>query len=533
MMADSDLQRTHPATVAVRTLKTLWQMVAGLLVLVVFGTLGDGASPAFGLAALIGLGVIVTLGFSWVTWWRFGYGIVGTDLLIVEGLFVRKRRTIPIARVHGVNMKADPFMRMLGLVEIVVQTAGGGAKEPEARIGAIPLDRAEELRNALLHNTPGRPATEPVALDPVGRISDFRGAFGGVESGGHEVLFEHKVPTGLLVVGAVTSNRVPIIIAVGVGVLAQGIEIIGDEVIEQTASRAAEFAVPVLVALVAAAGLFVGAVAVGVGLARDFGFTTRRYDTRVEIEAGLLERRQVSMPVGRIQAVRIEESWLRRLLGLAAIEVDTAGLERTGQQANEATRSKAMVPVARAADVADLMHRLLPEAEQFPPARGLPSRALRFYVVVPTLIATALTLVAVVPASWFLYRPALPWGVGAVALVGLGTAASRVLHWRRAGVGTDDAAVTLRSGGLGIKRVRLARSRIQSLDVCQNPFQRRAKLASLRTVSVSGSSKAIYGVSHLDETEALRIMHWYEHGLAGPRSPAVQSAVKPAVEAPT
>jgi putative membrane protein len=525
MMADSDLQRTHPATVVVRTFKTLWQMAGALLVLLVFGRLGDSALPALGLAALIGLSVLVMLGFSWVTWWRFGYGIVGTDLLIVEGLLVRKRRTIPIARVHGVNMKADPFMRMLGLVEIVVQTAGGGANEPEAKIGAIPLDRAEELRNVLLHNTPGRPATEPAVLDPVGRISDFRGAFGGVEASGHEVLFEHKVPTGLLVVGAVTSNRVPIIIAIGVGVLAQGIEFVGDEVIEETASRAAEFAVPIIVALVVAVGILVIAVAVAVGLARDFGFTTRRYDTRVEIEAGLLERRQVSMPVRRIQAVRIEESWLRRLLGLAAIEVDTAGLERTGQQANEATRSKAMVPVARKADVADLMHRLLPEAEQFPPARGLPVRALRFYVVVPTLFASALTLVALVPASWFLYRPALPWGMSTVVLVGLITAVSRVLQWRRAGVGTDDVAVTLRFGGLGIKRVRLTRPRIQSLDVRQNPFQRRAKLASLRTVSVSGSSKAIYEVSHLDETEALRIMHWYERGLARPRDPAVCTAV--------
>ena len=518
MMADSELRRTHPATVAVRTVRTLWQMGFALLGLVVFGSFGDRALPALGVAGFITLVVLLSLGFSWISWWRTAYGIVGTDLLIVDGLLVRKRRTIPLARVHGVNVKADLLMRMLGLVEVVVQTAGGGSDEAEAKISAIPLDRAEELRNALLHDIAELPAEERTGLDPVGRISDFRGAFGGAEVRGREVLFEHKVPLGLLVVGAMTSSRVPVLVALGVGVASQGIEFIGDGIVEQTASRAAEIAVPVLVALTFVIGVVVVALAAAIGVARDFGFTARRYETRIEIEAGLLERRQVSMPVGRIQAVRIEQSWLRRLLGLAAIEVDTAGLERRGQQADEVTRSKAMVPVARADNIAELMHRLLPEAEKFPPTQSLPKRALRFYVLVPTLLATAVVIVLVGTAGWFVYRPALPWAMGAAVPVALFTAWMRTLRWRQAGVGFNDVAVTLRSGGLGIRRVRLTRSRIQSLAVRQNPFQRRAGLASLRAVSVSGSSKAVYGVSHLDEPDALRIMRWYEDGLAGPTS---------------
>jgi putative membrane protein len=179
--------------------------------------------------------------------------------------------------------------------------------------------------------------------------------------------------------------------------------------------------------------------------------------------------------------------------------------------------SKAMVPAAKAADVAALMHGLLPEAEEFPEAHGVPVRALRFYVLVPTLLTMATTLAALGPASWFLYRPALPWAIGVVVLLALLTAGIRALQWRRAGVGTDEVAVTLRSGAVGIKRVRLTRSRIQSLDVQQNPFQRRAGLATLRTVSVSGSSQARYGVAHLEEAEALRIMCWYQDGLARPK----------------
>ncbi len=517
MMADSNLQRTHPATVAVRSAQVLWQVGLWVIGLVVFGSLSDEqAIPIFILAGVIAIVVLSVIASKWISWWRFGYAIVGTDLLIEEGLFVRKRRTIPIARVHGVNVKADLFMRALGVVELVVQTAGGGANEPEAKIGAIRLDRAEELRNALLTEADDASSQVPSVLDPVGRIGDFRGAFGGTEVRGHEVRFEHKIPFGRLLLGEVTSSRVPIFFAVVVGVIGQIYGIVDQSVFDQTASRAAQFALPVLVVLVVALGALMVGIAAAIGVARDFGFTARRYETRIETEAGLFERRQISMPVGRIQAVRIEASWLRHLLGLAVIEVDSAGLERSGQESGQATVTKAMVPVARAADVAELMHGLLPEAETFPETRGVPARALRFYLLVPTLLMMTAALVAVAPVS-LLYRPSVPWAIGIVVAVTLVTAGMRFLLWRGAGIGTDEVAVSIRSGALGVKRVRLTRSRIQSLDVRQSPFQRHARLATLRSTSVSGSSKAVYGVLHLDEAEAHRIMRWYEDGLARPR----------------
>ena len=519
MMADSNLQRTHPATVVVRTAQTLFQMSLYVVGLVVFGSLGGNRGiPALILAAIIAFVVVSVIGMRWIAWWRFAYGIVGKDLLIDEGWLVRKRRTIPIARVHGVNVKADVFMRMLGLVEVVVQTAGGGAEEPEAKIGAIPLDRAEELRNVLLHDVSDGVSQPPgTVLDPIARLSDFRGAFAGAEVRGREVLFEHKISFGRLLLGVLTSSRIPLVFAVGLGIIGQAYGIVDQRFLDQTASRAAELALPYLIGLAVALGLFVVAVAAAIGVSRDFGFTVRRYQTRIETEAGLFERRQTSIPVGRIQAVRIEASWLRKLLGLVIIQVDTAGIERSGQESGQTNLSTAMIPVARAADLDELMHGLLPEAESFPEAPGLPARALRFYLLLPTLIATATALAAVGPALWFFYRRALPWAIAVVALVAVVTIAVRVLQWRGAGIGTDDVAVAIRSGALGTKRVRLARSRIQSLDVRQSLFQRHARLATITTVSVSGSSQATYGVSHLDEAEAFRIMRWYEDGLARPK----------------
>ncbi len=527
MMADSDLLRTHPATVAVRSFKAMWQMALAFVAMVVFGSVGRDALPVLGFAGLIALAAIAGVAFSWLNWWRFRYGIVGTDLLVVEGLLVRKRRTIPLARVHGVNMTADVFMRMMGLVDLVVQTAGGGANEPEAKIGAITLRQAEQLRAALLFDQRAEAAPEPAATplgttsvdevfgaDPLGRVGDFRGAFGGSEHLGREVLFEHKVPLGRLILGELSSNRVPITLLLFLAVGSQLIEFVGLDAVGETASRAAQLALPILLVLLFLGLMVAVLVATTIAVARDFEFTARRYQTRIETEAGLLERRQISLPVTRIQAVRIEESWLRKLLGLATIHVDTAGVEQGASQGQQMTGSKAMVPVARRQDVEMLMHNLLPEAEVFPEAQGLPDRALKFYLLLPTTLVTITTGAVLMPTAWFVYRPAYPWMFVLALLAGAITAAVRARQWRTSAAGTDASAIALHSGILGMKRVRLTRTRIQSLTVRQNPFQRRARLATLQTISVSGSSAAKYGVAHLDEAVALRIMSWYEGALA-------------------
>lgn len=538
-MAESELRQTHPATVVIRSVSLMWQSAAGLFFVLIASGVGRN-----GLVALLGigifLGVLLGVGSSWLAWLRFGYGIVGDDLVVVEGLLVRKRRVIPVGRVHGVNIRADLLMRMLGLVEVVVQTAGGGSAEPEAKIGAITLADAEALRNALLHISPAEenaPEAEPaqaaadgsttqpaglpsadsiIGADPIGRMSDFRGAFGGARTATHEVSYEHHVPIRELVLAALTSNRVPIMFAVFLGAGAQLVEVFGLTAVEDTASRFARMAIPALAAFALLMLVLVSLAAIGAAVIKDYGFVARRIGTRIEVEAGLIERRMTGIPVSKVQSVRIEQSWLRKLMGLAAIYADTAGITHD-QEAKSGTT--ALVPALRASELTAIMTGLLPEALEFPVAPGLPPRALRFYMLLPS-VSTAVLGTPLVIALGLLWPPGYVAG-GTVLTIVVGiVAALRALGWRRAGIGVDDHAMTMRSGILGESRLRISRTRIQSLTVRQNPFQRRAGLATLVADSVSGSSRARHTMAHLEEKRALRLMRWYEQGRAGERAAA-------------
>ncbi len=543
-MADSELRRTHPYTVLVRSARSLGQAVAGFFALTVVSMANQGSLAMIGFGAFVLVIGAITAGFSWLSWSYFYYGVVGNDLIINEGWLVKKHRSIPLARVQGVDIRAPLISRLMGLADVVVQTAGGGGGEAEARIGSIPLSDAEKLRAQLISGraqpasavpaaaTTGAAAaasTSPDATaqapfgppttgsDPLGHLSDFRGVLGGTQHADTEPVFEHAVPLPTLVLAAITSNGPVIALLATVGVAGQGFELLGGGSTDAATSLASRLALPALIAAGLMVFLFVGASAIVVTVARDFGFTIRRTGQRLETEAGLTERRMTSVPVRRIQAIVVESTPLRRMLKLSSVRLHTAGFGQSDQEQQSAS-SRSLIPLARSKDVRPLLHRLLPEAEQFPHSQSVPHRALRFYVLLPTVLASLLTL-AVLGVPLALNAAAqlseeLMLATPLILAAGIFVVAG-VVFWLRltmyhaAGFGIDAQAIAVTYGSLGRYRARIARSRIQSLSIRQSPFQRRAGLVTLSVAAVSGSSQTVFRVRHMGIAEAVAIENWY------------------------
>jgi len=530
-MAASELERTHPLTVLVGTGRALVQMVWALVAFV-FLSMGDSGWVArLGLVGLIVVASLIAAGASWLNWLYFRYGVVGTDLVIESGWLVRKRRAIPIGRIQGIDIRADLVSRLLGLANVVVQTAGGGSGDAEASIGSIPLAAAEALRSSLLAERQATTAEKPapvatiagtpieltdsgamVGADPVGRMSDLRGAFGGAPTETPAPTFEYRLPLSRLLVAGLTSNAVFGVFAAFVAALAQGAPMLlsADGLGDAIAGVVLTGSGLGLAVLVVAGSMFAIA-------SRDYGFVARRVADRIETEAGLFERRMTSLPVRRIQAVRVESNPLRRVLGFESVYADTAGFGRSDDQ-QTAQAASPILPLSRSTEVAELLHALLPESERFPTTQPMGRRSLRFYLTWPTFSATSLVALALVGATIALwpsligsgYELAVPGALAGVCLtVGAITAGLQVAAWRASGVGADERALCITYGTIGRYRVRIPRSRIQSISWRQTPFQARAGLATLRVATVSGSRGTSYSVRHLDVADAMRIAEWY------------------------
>ena len=95
-----------------------------------------------------------------LTWLRFTYAVVGDRLEIRQGVFERKVRVVPVARIRGVDVSASALHRLLGLVRVEVEAASGGSKRAELTLAAVTRAEGEALRLRLLAG-PTRAARRP------------------------------------------------------------------------------------------------------------------------------------------------------------------------------------------------------------------------------------------------------------------------------------------------------------------------------------------------------------------------------------
>ncbi len=213
------------------------------------------------------------------------------------------------------------------------------------------------------------------------------------------------------------------------------------------------------------------------------GFEAERLPDRLVIRRGLLLRRRATVPVARVQAVRVVEGVLREPFGLAAVRVEVAGY------AQEAAAAQTLFPLLRTSRVPALVAELLPEMpNQLGPLAPAPPRALLRYLLVPSLLAAAVGGAAAVAGG-----SPLP------LLLVLPVAAARVLAHRAAGWRVDDGRLALRFRVLARTTLLGPLRLTERHAVRQSPFQRRAALADFSIPLGAGGEGR---VRHLEAADA-------------------------------
>jgi putative membrane protein len=258
--------------------------------------------------------------------------------------------------------------------------------------------------------------------------------------------------------------------------------------------------VSILLAIALALLLFAWVLGLAGTILAHAGFRLSRIGDNLLIERGLLERRRATIPIGRIQAVRIVEGPTRQLLGLVELRVESAA---HGRSAGEST---VLFPLLRRGDVLPLLQGAVPDLATEPPLTRLPSRARRRYVsrlLLPALLVS-------VPVAILLF----PLGLLALALVPLAILLG-FLQYADAGWAFDPSRLIVRGRMLDRTTAIVPRRRIQFMNLASNPFQRRAQLATLGVHVASGFSGRGFHLLHLDAGHAGRLLGWFQSSRAG------------------
>ncbi|AQS54844.1 hypothetical protein B0W44_02725 [Novibacillus thermophilus] len=502
----SEPRRLHPATVLMYTLRLVRQFIIPVALFVFFQANGeDGpvlASVAMGVV-WFAVGVIVLIAGSaawgYIAWRHYTYRIENGEFRIEHGVLNKKRRYIPLERIQTVDFVEGIVHRLFRVVKVRVETAGG--TEPEANLEAVARPEAEQLRHFLnaMRNEPDSPsAFDGAAAGEQGETDGQSSAAFGADS------CERRITLRELLIAGVTSGSVGVIFSLVGGAFSFFDDLLPlDDVVDRIGNYVSGQVTVPFIALIAVTALVVAWLAATLSVALKFGnFRVKRAGDYLSVERGLLERRRSTLPIKRIQSVRLVEGVLRQPFGYVTVHVVSAGYGGSGSDSYEEDAT-VIFPLMAKKDVVPFLDRFVPEfAPEDVKLERLPRRAWRRFVV-PGVAVSA--LVALLLSYFFDPWGWLSWILVPLA-VGYGTMCYSDEGWHLA-----YHHLVVRSRSIARTTAVVTRRRIQSSTLKQSPFQLKADLATFQVNVASGSTGKRFSVRHVDRRDGERLLEWASH----------------------
>ncbi|MDP9454035.1 MAG: PH domain-containing protein [Actinomycetota bacterium] len=433
---------------------------------------GAVALGAGGLRLLV-LGVAVVLAVRVLAWRRRTYVLDGASLRVEGGLVVRSQQVVPCERIQQVNLVQKLRHRVLGVAVLEVQTAGRGAGS-ELALEVLALEEAERLRVALL-------AAKARVADPTAQVRPGPHAGDGQPEGSPgDTPAPVWVPSAWPVVelgyrqlalAGVTGVELLVVLAVGPAAAQLAAEL-SWRPWEDIELPAVEVLGPALLGGLVLAFVAVWlASAAGVSVFANGGYRLDLVGDELHLSRGLLDHKEATLPLARVQAVRVSASPPRRILGMVSLRIQSAGA------GGDVEHTRLAVPILPAAELDRVLALVLPGAGPLPALRRPPPAARRRALVrhLAPVVPVVLTLAVVVR----------PWGLLALLALpvagGLGLAA-----YRGRGHALAGGFLVARSGSCTRRTVVVPVIRSQSASLWASPWQRRLGLASVG-VDLAGS----------------------------------------------
>ena len=136
---------------------------------------------------------------------------------------------------------------------------------------------------------------------------------------------------------------------------------------------------------------------------------------------GLLGKQSATIPVNRIQAVRIVEGFWRMLIGYCTLQVEVAGIGPAN------TNQRMLFPLLKTDRAEALIRRALPELPwPTEPLLPIPQRVHRRYLTLPLEYGAGFTLLFLLLPGWWKWLAMLPLPLG----LALGIARPREARWQ-------------------------------------------------------------------------------------------------------
>jgi putative membrane protein len=468
-------KRIHPVGVILSFIKMIKSYIIPVFLFFFFGNY-----EKFEFFITIGITVIFFLIVivSFLDWWKFTYWLEAGELRIEYGVFVKKKRYIPIERIQTINISAGIIQQIFRLVKVQVETAGGGM-EAEAVLTAVKQQEAERIQNAIAsYKQDSLQSSEDPSIEKLEHPA-------------------YKIKPKDLLVAASTSSGIGVVLSAVAAFLSQFDDFIPYEDIFHQFDflEGASFTIYAVLVFIA---FFIAWVISIIGVLLKYAyFTLIKEGEELKISRGIFEKHQVSIPTSRIQAIRIVQNPLRQLLGYATIYIESAG-----SGAADEGSSVILFPIVSKKEVAALLSQYLPLFMSDDITQKLPKRSMVRYIfrkVIPIVIIC-------IPVIYFLS----PWGWLLLILLPIaaywGYSSYKDSGWHLSG-----NQLHMQFRVFSKTSVLVYRNRLQSIKSKTSYFQKKRFLKTFQISIKSGIVGKQFTIKDIEQNDLETLVEWYSY----------------------
>jgi len=491
-----DRYQLHPISAVVNFIKGLKDLIFPFIIIFVANRFQGGSSSNDGhwssyIPYVIGVVVLVLVLVSGIIKWkRFIYWFEDDELRIEYGLFVKKKRYIPFERIQSFNYTESVLHRPFKLVKVTIETAGSGVStEPEAELTAITKEAAKQIETELAFAKKRK----------LHKTTDENGEF--LEQQLEELALVPSMPIFKmsmkdLLILATTSGGIGVVFSGLAVFLTQFSDLIPYEQIYDEVVVFLKFGFFIVILMIFVFLLVAWIFSVIVTTLNYYQFTIVKEEDQIVLTRGLLEKKKITIPIGRVQGIRIVENPIRQLFGYCTVIVESAG----GSIGDRDEKIR-LFPLVKKSKIKQPLNKLFADFDFDPMWTIAPKRAKPFYYRLDFLWVIPI----VVSISYFYYPLGLISLFVAPIIFLLG-----LWQHRSAAIFLTKNQVSLQYRGISKYTFFIEKKRMQSLEMRQSPFQKRKALATIETTIKSGMLGATAKVEHLEVEDVEAIMSWYE-----------------------
>ena len=329
-------ERPHPLTPLIRG----WLIFLAFIVYFVRDLVPDGSDDGLDvndlrwILPIVAVVVVIAAVAGFFTWYFTRFVIDDEELRIETGWVFKKSKKIPFERLQSVDIIQPLAARIFGLAELRLEA---GAGDSTTKLRYLTRRQSSRLRDYLLARAHGEQA----------RISDLAG----------------QAPAHILTDLGATDRP---LVTVPPQRLIFGL-LLSSEWIITTLFLVAAVVVTVVfdvvrIAFSALIPLAIGAVTmVSRRVISMFNFTLAESPRGLRITRGLTNLTSQSVPINRLQGVKISQPLLWKPIGWYRVDVDVVGYASSSDgENNESQATNVLLPVATRAEVDLALSRALP-----------------------------------------------------------------------------------------------------------------------------------------------------------------------------